>query len=57
MDRETRRELDRLCRGYEAVLGEIRGAVNDDQEFAGWHKLQTLGWELNALLPTTNHRV
>jgi hypothetical protein len=57
MDRETRCELDRLCRSYEAVLREIRWAVTDDKELACWHKLQTLGWELNALLPTTSHRV
>ncbi len=56
MDRETRLELDRLRRSYEAVLGEIRGAIGDDQELACWHKLQTLGWELNALLPTMSDR-
>lgn len=57
MDIETRRELDRLRRNYQQALQEVGSAENDEQELAAWHGLQTLGWELNALLPTTPHRL
>ena len=57
MEREISRELERLLHSYEDVLREIRTGTNDDQKLASWHKLQVLGWELNALLPTGRQTV
>lgn len=51
MDVETRRELARLRRSFENALEETRLAHDDDELFAAWRKVQTVGWELNALLP------
>jgi hypothetical protein len=52
MDIETTRELDRLRRGFDHALDEVRFATSDDQRLIAWRKVQTLGWELNAVLPT-----
>lgn len=51
MDIETRHELDRLRLSFEEALREVRLAASDDETYAAWRKIQTAGWELNALLP------
>jgi hypothetical protein len=51
MDRATQHELDRLRDAFAEALDGVRSATGDGQQLAAWRKLQTLGWELNALLP------
>ena len=53
MDRETQHELDRLLRGFDEALFEVRMAENDDDQHTlkAWRHVQMLGHELNALLP------
>jgi hypothetical protein len=55
MDREIRHELDRLFSCYQDALAEIRSARSDDELLTGWRKVQTAGWELNAVLPTADY--
>ena len=50
MDRETRRELDRLLSGFAEALDQIRMAADRQSELAGFHMLRTLGFELNEVL-------
>ena len=51
MDRETRRELDRLLRGFDDALFEVRIARDDERALKAWRHVQMLSHELNALLP------
>lgn len=51
MDRETQCEFDRLLRGFDEVLFEIRAAGDDEHALRAWKHVQMLGHELNALLP------
>ena len=51
MDRETRREFDRLQRGFDEALFEVRIAGDDEHSLKAWRRVQMLGHELNALLP------
>ena len=53
MDRETRHELDNILHGYQEALDEIEQASDDDARLAAWRKVQTLGWRLHQLLPST----
>jgi hypothetical protein len=58
MDRGTQHELDRLRDAFAEALDGVRSATGDGQQLAAWRKVQTLGWELNALLPTAEqHRM
>lgn len=56
MDRETRRELDRLLRGFDQALFEIRIAGDDEHALRAWRHVQMLSHELNALLPALDLR-
>ena len=56
MDPETRHELDRLMDGLTAALDEIRLPVDEDHEISAWHKVHTLVFELNRVLPGLDHR-
>ncbi len=51
MDRESRRELDRLLQGFDDALFEVRVARDDESTLKAWRHVQMLGHELNALLP------
>lgn len=51
MDRETRHEFDRLLRGFDEALFEVRTAGDDEHTLSAWRHVQMLGHELNALLP------
>jgi len=51
MDRETRHEFDRLLRGFDEALSEIRVAGDDEHAVRAWKHVQMLSHELNALLP------
>lgn len=51
MDRETRRELDRLLRDFGEAFFEVRTAVDDEHALRAWKHVQMVGRELNALLP------
>jgi hypothetical protein len=57
MDRETQHELRRLRISFETALEEVRLASDEDRELIAWRKVQTAGWELNQLLPSTEHTV
>ena len=51
MDIETSRELNRLRRNLTEAITDIEVAKDDDHSYAAWRKVQTIGWELNAVLP------
>lgn len=51
VDRETRRELDRLLRGFDEALVDVHAADDDEHALRAWRQVQMLGHELNALLP------
>lgn len=51
MDRETQHEFDRLLRGFDDALLEVRAAPDDDHALRAWKHIQMLSHELNALLP------
>ncbi len=51
MDRQTRHEFDRLMELFTRALDGVRTARDDEEELAGWRRVQVAGWELNALLP------
>jgi hypothetical protein len=51
MDRATQHELIRLRDALAEALDGVKSATDDGEELAAWRKIQTLGWELNALLP------
>jgi hypothetical protein len=51
VDRETQHELDRLLRGFDEALSEVRKAEDDERTLRAWRHVQTVGHELNALLP------
>ena len=52
MDIETSHELERLRRSFEDALRQVHLAEDDEAAFVAWRKVQTAGWELNALLPS-----
>ena len=56
MDNETRHELRRLFQAFEEALQDVRNAPSEDRELQAWRKVQTTAWELNQLLPATEHR-
>lgn len=51
MDRETRRELDRLLGAFDEALFDVRAAADDEHVVGAWRRVQMAGHELNALLP------
>lgn len=51
MDLETSNELNRLRRNLLDAIAEVELAKDDDETYAAWRKVQTVGWELNVVLP------
>jgi len=51
MDRQTRHEFDRLLRGFEEALVEVRLAGDDEEFVRAWKHVQMVSHELNALVP------
>jgi hypothetical protein len=51
MDPDMQVSLGRLLTRFEAALGEVRAVSDNDGALDAWRRVQTLGWELSALLP------
>jgi hypothetical protein len=51
MDRETKYELQHLLTGLTQAIDQVRFAASEDEEIAGWRKVQTLSWRLNQVMP------
>lgn len=51
MDPRMQAELSRLLTRFEATLAEVRSANQEAATLEAWRRVQTLGWELSAILP------